>query len=451
MSLNSDNPGESSSGMSKVYTWVALAFYLFCFLFLVYGGPVIRNDTKTYLSMDAFRDPVYPLFLKFCRLFGSNFGLKIAVVIQLLFGAFSIYSLLKYIKSKFNIQPFVVFILSLVLMFPYFHVPMFNSGSASIGNYLMTEALAYPLFLIIIRYFIETIFDKNGKKAIIVISLTALLMLVRGQFKFMYVVDFAMIAYLLYANRNTKKALILCGLVIGCSVITNLFDRTYHLALHGKFVTTPFGGNQLFTPVLFFAKPGDENLFKDSTDKNIVRGMIQRVQEYRANNDDKNHQDDLYHIKKDYNFISWEACCHPLMDMYKDKTDMEKWDIVNKKAFTISSTLGHKYRNALILLYVENVKEQLGQITNWFFILMFSFVSLFYFLRKPLNSIFALVIFTLMIIWGNVLLVCLLETSEFRYNIYCLSLCTTVLIILLSTLFDRVYNNTTPISTSNDN
>ena len=445
MAKNSDSMNGSSSGMAKIYAWLSYAFYFVCFAALAYHGPVIRNDSKTYIAMEAYRDPIYPLFLKFCMLFGNHFGLRIAVVLQLLFGAFAIYLLIKYLKGKFSLNVFVVFLLSVIMIYPYLNIPMFNSGSSSVGNYLMTESLAYPLFLIAMRFLIEAVVDKNWRKGTITVIVLSILILVRGQFKYMYVVELAMIGYLLYVSGNKKNALMLCGVIIGCFVISNLVDRTYHYVVHRKFSTTPFAGNQFFAPTLFLAKPGDENIFKDSSDKALAGEMINRVHAYRLKNDALEHSNDLYHFKRDYNNIIWQSSFYIITDKYKDKSDFEKWEIVDKIATRISAKLASRERNSLIAMYIENVKEQIGQISNWVFVLMFSFVSLFYFLKRPRNGMATMVIFTFLIIWGNVLLVSLLESSEFRYNLYCLVLFCTVMIIFASTMYENMLGNKTMV------
>ena len=124
-----------------------ITFYLF---FAIYDGVVIGVDSPTYIEMSFAREPFYPLFLAFFRLFGSENYLLHAVICQSLLMAFSGWILADYLRGKLCIYK----IYSTILYFLPIATSLLCRFVAKRGsmytNSILTEGICTSLYLLFI-------------------------------------------------------------------------------------------------------------------------------------------------------------------------------------------------------------------------------------------------------------------------------------------------------------
>lgn len=226
------------------------AIYLGLFVYCMLQPPIHSPDTFTYFRLHFIRFPAYGLFLRTVDLFFGSYYDVVVVGIQLVFGFAALHLLAKNCSQLFSLRLWQYLLLLAVLTFPFFP-PLF------VANNICTEGIAYPLYLLLISFTLDFLFREEKRKFFPLGIIFIGLCLTRGQF---IVVSPILAAILVLRERKEifKKPMIfyLVGFLL-LPVLVQLLDRTYHKAVHGFFVTTPFSYSNAITLPLFVSQKED--------------------------------------------------------------------------------------------------------------------------------------------------------------------------------------------------
>lgn len=166
--------------------------------------PVIFDDSPAYLAKQVIVGvvPGYPLFLSMNRvIFGGIYYLHAVVVWQILINLSASMLLIRCLRKKMAlnlIESIIFFVLSFVP-----HAVFMPEGMSS--RMVVTEALAFPLFYILIVYILKAVWEKKIKYGIIGLVIAVLLSLVRTQMMLTLVIPVCVIFYLMMIRPKSGQ------------------------------------------------------------------------------------------------------------------------------------------------------------------------------------------------------------------------------------------------------
>ena len=153
-------------------------------------------DSASYYRVDMNRFPMYTLWLRGWEFISTNHYKELIVIAQIILGGLAISTIFKTLQRIINWSWHIDYILLIPLLLPYFP-PLFTAHN------LISEGLAYPLYLWMINYFIQ--FISSNKRSSLSLTLVMFLALcfTRGQFIIVGLI-FAVV-YVLYSRKKNLK------------------------------------------------------------------------------------------------------------------------------------------------------------------------------------------------------------------------------------------------------
>lgn len=166
--------------------------------------PVIFDDSPAYLARQVVIGvvPGYPLFLSINRaVFGEMHYLQVVAVWQIVINLSASILLIRCLRKKFELNLFesiMFFILSFV---PH---AVFMPESMS-SRMIVTEALAFPLFYILVICMLKAVWERKIKYGIAGLVIAVLLSLVRTQMMLTLVIPVCVIFYLMMIRMKSGQ------------------------------------------------------------------------------------------------------------------------------------------------------------------------------------------------------------------------------------------------------
>lgn len=240
----------------------------FCFLFL-YFGVEEYPDSSTYIGYNTAREPLYPLFLKGCRLIvGEEHFLWAAALLQNVLAFFSCWYLYRFVVRQFELNLLFRCAALLVILAPHLFTSVFTLSGIVLTNAILSEGLTISLYPLFAVFLLES-FYRDKKGCYLAASyLTALaLSLARGQLMPLFLVWFLVAAVSIVRSAVQRKpkpdrhAARICGVILLLLIAAALgfvlrqaAMRCYHGSMTGGVVQSNTGGNvTLLTNVLYSA------------------------------------------------------------------------------------------------------------------------------------------------------------------------------------------------------
>ncbi len=131
-------------GLKKkpISSWCILAGLLAFFLgMLAAYGVGVYNDSEQYIAMHIHREPLYPLFLAFFRMWCGEGYLTVAAAAQNLLTAVSIWVLAEYIAAHFKLRLWEELVVVLLQIVPHLMTRYVSALHIFLENSVMSEAL----------------------------------------------------------------------------------------------------------------------------------------------------------------------------------------------------------------------------------------------------------------------------------------------------------------------
>ncbi|MCH2196903.1 hypothetical protein [Kordia sp.] len=217
-------------------------------------------DSQGYIDMHIIRTPGYPLFLQLIQTIFGDYYETATVIVQILFGCFSVYYFIDKLRSNKILNEFFSVCFAFTLLLPFL-------AGLKIANNILTESISYSLYLIIVAKFISFFINKQVKELYYSLPILAFLLITRYQFVYLIPIALGLIYWISYQQKSFKKHIVIITLFITLPLITSLIDRTYHKVVHGHFVSTPWTGMNMITAPFFVSDAEDEALFEDPIEK----------------------------------------------------------------------------------------------------------------------------------------------------------------------------------------
>jgi|GEM_PF-6639818 len=250
----------------KLIDIVGIASGLLFFLFILSKGYQIFPDSGSYISNSIQRTPLYPLLLDiFQYVFGESRYLHIVPIFQALFGLASCFFLANILEKKFKIGSGVKWVIFLILLYP----------QLKFAYSILTESVAYSLFLLVISFWTKHIFEKKDRDIYLTILFMFLCILTRPQLYFVLPVLFL---YLVFSVR-LKKGLVIIGVFIAGIFVSDALQKTYNYIYHGRYVLSQFGGFSFLPLQLYLSCPEDINLFSNQKEREFFKKVYSAMDE----------------------------------------------------------------------------------------------------------------------------------------------------------------------------
>lgn len=238
-----------------------LAFYLF---FAIHDGVILGADSSSYLQMSFSREPFYPLFLAFFRLFDPENYLLHAVIFQSLLMGFCGWILADYLRRKLCIHK----VYSLVLYFLPIATSLLCRFAAKRGsmytNSILTEGICTSLYLLFIYCILKYLWDSSKKHIIFSWIIAFVMISSRKQMLMILPILFLAIIYANYSNQKLWKGIIIA--VVSCLMIFpsfKLFDCTYNYFTRGVFQGHSSSNRFVTTMVFYNSERSDSEYIED--------------------------------------------------------------------------------------------------------------------------------------------------------------------------------------------
>ncbi len=390
-------------------------------LYLLIQGAALAPDSGGYIHMSPGRSLLYPLFLKINQWIFGDLGYGI-VAIQLILGVFSIDRFVKTLGRFFYVTPFIAGAIFFFCFVPYF---IFHG----IGNHILTEALCYPFFFLLLSFLLKFLKEKTMTSFVGIISLALLLTLTRSQFLFLWPALLILLFYMLYKHKETQKffaRLIVVIVVIGAG---NLAERAYSYALTGSFKMVPFVGYQFIILPLHLSSPSDIDLFTDPQERAFFKDISEQIAKNDLSIGGGDGTRPLFHYEGIYNTLCYAnigpaSGRHLSQDSYKQDAQL----------LSIGLKLARRHIIQYVQFYVRTLIYGFGEYWTSFILMIMTLCVFFKNLYRPtFEKETFLMLVTLHL--GNVMLVALFEPLLTRFTIYTAIPLWSFLLILIHNAF----------------
>lgn len=260
----------------KTFLICILSFFLIGFIIVLNRPITLSNDSEGYLNMSIIRSASYPIFLDFIHSFFGSFFKIATLIIQYFLGISAIYYFISTLKRHIKLDLIWLIILNFVLLVPYIY-------NHKLANVFLSEALAYPLYLITISLFIKSISLLKTRPLIIALPILLILIETRSQFLFLIPIAIGILIWFWYEKKILKHKWLFILLIL-FPLITNITDKCYHKLKHNHYTATPWTGIHLLTPAFFVADSEDYTIYKSKIEQDFFKQTYKALANKHLNN-----------------------------------------------------------------------------------------------------------------------------------------------------------------------
>lgn len=243
-------------------------------------GSRLYNDSDQYIVMHIHREPLYPLWLLFFRsVLPEAVCYRAAGLVQCVLNALATYVLALRLKRLFSLDGVRRALIILLAFLPQALTYFGSSSRMYMAGDILSESLAYPLFLITMMLLIETAVGEGGnvlKQRVTWGALFAalILSLLRGQMIVLGIVWFLTVCLRLVREHSHGQVgntgPVLRGMLVSALCVAlflagrNLFVRTYFYVLGEGFDSHSIAMSNVISHVLYVSEEEDAAAVPDS-------------------------------------------------------------------------------------------------------------------------------------------------------------------------------------------
>lgn len=424
--------------LSKTTENVVIFFIFLSILVLSFiKGPNFLPDSGSYESNSIVRIGMYPMMISLFKLAFKVNAFKYLAIFQTIVSLGAIYYLSAFLRTHFKLSfPLFIIIISILIF------PIVSHSSAWD---ILSESVAYPLFLLTTCFFFKTCIYKKGCNLTLFSVALFLLCFTRQQFVFFYVVSFIYGIYILFFEKNRYFSIqcLLKTLLSLCVFFTA--EKGYHLAYHGHFAGTPFVGTQFLMRPLFVASSNALNSIDEPLQKKFILEVTEELKKNEIINPDQPAKE-LYAYEYLYNTMYHKICSRIWGKIWtkevlektlsKKLTPFQVQQIIDKNALDMGLQLIKKNFLPTAIYYIKDTIRGMGGYSCFFFMFILALSCIIAACKsKKLNPLYTCILSAIIMHVGNSSLVCLFEPPLTRYVYTTNALFFVMLIIFLSKLW----------------
>jgi len=403
--------------------------------FVIFNDTIFYPDSQGYVDMDLNRSIGYPLFIEFHRvLFGGNSISVIAYTQFFLLLASAIF-FVKSLRNTLHLNKWTLFTIFIVVLTPVFY-------ELKLANSLLSESVAYPLYLFTIGNLLIAIFQNRKKNFYYALLLLYLLICVRGQFLFLLPI-IVVTALFHDGNRNfTKDKIILLLSTFAVFFTSILTDVVFHKIQHGYATTTPWTGIQISTLAFFTADKNDADALKTKDQKEYFYHIYKQISNKKLL---LSQIDDTVDVT-DFYYDNYVSICNGTINeqgelFFTNRGNQEEQTILNDKmSASITIPLIMDNFQKWFLMYFRIIVKGFGSAKYMIAFLFLLIASTGIFIKSK-NKISKVLILFCLLLFGNIVLVALAEPAISRYTFYNNWILITILLYLFQQSFQKKSND----------
>ena len=392
----------------------------YSFVYVIVGilainkGIIYYPDSYTFLEMAFNHSPIYCTFLSVLTgIFGDNFEIPL-ILVQYIIIAFGVDFLIKTLKNIFNLH-FIGFILiQLIALAPCVYLHFLPST-------ILSEALSYPLLLIIFAYTLKLFVEEKPNYIYKIILPLFLLILTRGQFIILIPVLIVIVSFIIYKNKTFIKNFRFLVILIIFPLITSLSERVYNKVVFGYYVNNAMNYVHLISSPFYISNNDDINLFSEQDEKTYFKLINNSLSEAKLTRDQNLSigNDDYQFYQNNFTKICNKRIYKLGLKLYEDKgLDFFEQNIALNKLCSkmVFPLIKQNFKNWFVLFF-KNLKNSFGSSKQFLLFIMLMGYSLFY-LNKTNNNIYKFVALAALFMFANNTLIALVVHSIKRYVFY---------------------------------
>ena len=399
-----------------------------CFVFKT--GAIYSPDSIGYINMDIYRSSGYPLFISLHKLIFGAFFINFLLFSQFALNIYSIFFVTKNISNCLSLSKLNSYFLLLLFSIPFFY-------ETKVINSVLSEAVAYPLFLLIVGTILAFITFKNFKNIYFSFLLLLILIQVRGQFLFLVPVLIIAVLISKINNKYSKNHWIAIAFAVSIPFFSAGTDIAFHKIAHNNATTTPWTGIQISALPFFVSKPNDYFIFESKLQREYFKYIYSNLEKKKI----LLSQVPEYPLSKiDFYFAHYVEIANNIIgnsgeEFFKNKYTPDELVVVNDKmATSMTVPLIKNNLGKWLKLYFQNIAKGIGSAKYLILNLLLLLFSLYKIIKE--NNLIAKYIFigTLLII-GNITIVALAEPTTSRYCFYTNWILITIVMVLFQKTF----------------
>ena len=241
------------------------------------------GDSFQYLNQMVSREPVYALLLKLLTgIFGENYGFPL-VFVQNVLALVSTYWLYIRLTDLFRLPKLFEWAALAFLLAPHVITPIAARSGMIITNSVMTEGITVSLYYVWMGMMLTILLGQYGKKetkAMILSGVLAwILTMTRGQFLVCIAGWLLVNGFVLLIKKDYKKILFLLVGVLVMMGAKSYLTKAYHLAESDLFVATTSGQPMMLANILYLSDTEDGADIEDERLRQAYENMVRLVDE----------------------------------------------------------------------------------------------------------------------------------------------------------------------------
>lgn len=260
--------------IKKYFTPIVLMIaYMF---FVFYDGVILSVDSPSYIDMYSSREPFYSLLIAFFRLicFNKPWYLNVLVGFQAILTVYCVSSLIRYVVKEYELSFKSELVFLLIHLFVMVLMRFVSKKQMLYASTVLSESIAYPLYLLFFRYNLEYVLRQNKKSLIVAAFISFILISCRKQMYLSLFMLMISIGYVHITKKNIVKGLGIIVLVIALVVGSSKLLDYVNQRLVNNFSSTHTLGNRFITTMIYYVADKDDYKYIDDIDGKEVFKII---------------------------------------------------------------------------------------------------------------------------------------------------------------------------------
>ncbi|MDC0387470.1 hypothetical protein OAN74_01155 [Gammaproteobacteria bacterium] len=413
------------------FTYLPLiVFALLSTVLIFYQGAIFVPDSNSYIltdlaAGDIVRPALYPFILDIVELLIGSESINVMVWLQFSLGLLAIYLVAEWCQTIFEIPALQMIGLYFILYLPYLIPGLW------LGNTIASEALAYPLFLIFIKYFFTAFHNRlNINYYYLAISLLVFTLIILTRKQFYFMAPFMMIMPILFSKfKSLRSSVVLICLTLGCLILSFSVERVSNSYRFGEPTGSPDIGMQFVVAQLYLSNETQINLMQTEDERTFFAEAQDKMKTQALS---------LQHLGESQRkslglfgayFFNYNPILHTALDISQEKySNIQSHYERNVKSDQLMMSVALKlFPNNIygfMKLYIFNAIHGLGGNFSvgfsmpLLFLLFFIYHSWKVVSTKDDNNVSIIILGLLLLHLANIFTVALVEPTMIRYMFY---------------------------------
>lgn len=294
---------------------------------LLLWGVIPASDTASYVSHSIIRPPAYPFLIDIFRfIFGNYFSLYLCAF-QTALVFYAAWYFISVLEKDYS-RPVLLAVFCVVTIYPVFGL--------KIGIHILTEAIAYAIFLTCIALMYTMEYPLKIRTVAILSALMGLNLLFKPQTAFLYPVYVILLFRIYVQDRRLTIFVKPAFLLVVSFLCAHLVDRAANLAYNGSFTGSSIMGLQLAKDALYISDPSDAIHFENTFYMPVVQRIYEEMDEEKLFSKYR-HEHDLNTAR----YLAFSVNPAGAHDNYLDNpnvSDIVCWRILTRQAYFFQNT-----------------------------------------------------------------------------------------------------------------